>query len=172
MKSEDLVIHRCQPGEEQRIIDLAEVVWIPTFEPMLPPDRLRYLFNFMYAPQKIRQQLSDPDHMFFILRQNQRDIGYSHLIFSDEWVKLEKIYLLPAMQGMGSGLYLLRSMISEAIEKERSQVRLQVNRANDKAIRFYQRFGFEIIASEDFDVGGGHVMDDYVMVLDVNNINA
>lgn len=167
MEIEELLIHHCQPGEEHRLIHLAEKVWIPTFEAMLPPDRLNYLFNFMYNPNKLQEQLTDPNHAFFILMQNHQDIGYSHLIFGEEWVKLEKIYLLSTMQGKGSGLYLLRSMISKAIEKERGQVRLQVNRANIKAIQFYKRFGFEIIASEDFEVGSGHIMDDYVMALKV-----
>jgi ribosomal protein S18 acetylase RimI-like enzyme len=45
-----------------------------------------------------------------------------------------------------------------------SKIRLRVNRGNHLAIRAYQRAGFEITEELCNDIGGGFVMDDYVMV--------
>lgn len=40
---------------------------------------------------------------------------------------------------------------------------LQVNRENTGAIEFYRGAGFEVVRKAAFDIGGGFVMDDYVM---------
>ena len=42
-------------------------------------------------------------------------------------------------------------------------MRLRVNRHNDAAIRAYRRAGFVIVASDCLPIGGGFVMDDYLM---------
>jgi ribosomal protein S18 acetylase RimI-like enzyme len=41
---------------------------------------------------------------------------------------------------------------------------LQVNKRNEKALRFYRRANFTVREEAVFEVGGGFVMDDYVMV--------
>ena len=40
---------------------------------------------------------------------------------------------------------------------------LQVNKRNTKAISSYRKYGFEVRSSTVDDIGGGYVMDDYVM---------
>jgi ribosomal protein S18 acetylase RimI-like enzyme len=40
---------------------------------------------------------------------------------------------------------------------------LNVNR-NNKALGFYQKFGFVILREEDIDIGNGYFMNDYIMV--------
>ena len=156
------LIH-CSSGDEHRIIRLAEQIWKPTFSDLLSADTLDYLFKFMYDPKKLAIQISDPAQCFYILTSGDEDIGYSHLCFHQDWVKLEKLYVLETMQGKGCGLYLLRSMLCEAIRHSISELRLQVNRGNKKAIEFYHKFGFRTIASRDFNVGGGHYMEDFEM---------
>lgn len=42
---------------------------------------------------------------------------------------------------------------------------LTVNKHNHKAISAYQRYGFEITADSVVDIGGGFVMNDYLMTL-------
>jgi len=42
-----------------------------------------------------------------------------------------------------------------------------VNKRNVRAIKAYQRNGFEIADSVVTDIGGGFVMDDYVMAKDL-----
>jgi RimJ/RimL family protein N-acetyltransferase len=38
-----------------------------------------------------------------------------------------------------------------------------VNKANVRAQRAYEQFGFRRIEDAVFDIGGGYVMDDYIM---------
>jgi ribosomal protein S18 acetylase RimI-like enzyme len=163
-KSLKTELYKCVPGDEQRIVDLADQIWKPTFREILTEDRLNYLFNFMYHPDKLKSQLLSDAQQFYFLTENNRDIGYSHLVFHPDFTKLEKIYLHKDFQGQGFGLYLLGQMISKATEKQNLPVQLQVNRGNRKAIDFYLKFGFEIKEARDFEVGDGHIMDDYIMV--------
>lgn len=156
-------VKRCSPGDELKIISLANAIWKPTFSKILSPERLAYLFSMMYDKNRLQDQIADPAHRFYILRLNDADAGYAQLIINTDFAKVEKLYVLPNVQGKGGGLYLLNEIYKEAVEKQKRILRLQVNRANDRAISFYLKYGFEIVRSEDFDVGGGHVMDDYVM---------
>jgi ribosomal protein S18 acetylase RimI-like enzyme len=41
---------------------------------------------------------------------------------------------------------------------------VNVNRHN-KALHFYEKYGFKIIREEDIDIGEGYFMNDYVMEL-------
>lgn len=156
-------VKRCRPGDESTIIELAETVWKPTFSEILSPERLEYLFSMMYDKNILAEQIANPAHLFYILRLNETNSGYAQLVISRDFAKVEKLYVLPNVQGKGGGLYLLSKIRQEAVDKQKCILRLQVNRANDKAIAFYLKYGFEIVRSEDFDVGGGHMMDDYVM---------
>lgn len=42
------------------------------------------------------------------------------------------------------------------------KIYLTVNKTNIKAIRVYERFGFEKTDQVVFDIGNGYVMDDYI----------
>lgn len=44
-----------------------------------------------------------------------------------------------------------------------ARLRLQVNRTNETALRFYRAKGFRVMLEADFDIGGGFLMQDYVM---------
>lgn len=158
---------RCSPGDESTIINLANAVWKPTFSKILPPERLEYLFSMMYDKNLLAGQIANPSNLFYLLRLKETEIGYAQLVFGSDYLKVEKLYVLPDVQGKGGGLYLLNRIRQEAFDKQKYMLRLQVNRANDRAIAFYLKYGFEIVRSEDFDVGGGHVMDDYVMELSI-----
>ncbi len=163
----NLQIEQCAAQDIYRVKALADVIWKPTFSKVLSPERLEYLFQMMYNEHKLLEQVNDPHNNFYMLTHNGQDIGYAHLVFENQWVKLEKLYVLQLMQGKGCGLYLLRTICSIAANQPQKKLRLQVNRKNQNAISFYRKFGFEILKAQDFDVGGGHLMEDYIMVFDL-----
>ena len=77
---------------------------------------------------------------------------------------LHKLYVLPQFQGKGLGGRLLEHSIQAATQAGCRSVRLHVNKGNHRAIACYHRHGFSREASVVNDIGGGYVMDDYVMV--------
>jgi ribosomal protein S18 acetylase RimI-like enzyme len=78
-------------------------------------------------------------------------------------MKLDKLYVHPRLQRHGYG----GMMIARAGEVARSggcsRLVLAVNKNNRSAIAAYLKHGFSIARSVVKDIGGGFVMDDYVM---------
>jgi ribosomal protein S18 acetylase RimI-like enzyme len=58
---------------------------------------------------------------------------------------------------------MLRYVEEEARRRGLTKVVLGVNRFNEKAIRAYQRNGYTIREPLKTDIGGGFVMDDWIM---------
>jgi ribosomal protein S18 acetylase RimI-like enzyme len=76
---------------------------------------------------------------------------------------LHKLYLLPELQGRGLGSRLLQHCEQEVRAAGAHRLILSVNKRNAKAIAVYQRNGFVIAESVVTDIGGGFVMDDFIM---------
>ncbi len=82
-----------------------------------------------------------------------------------ENLKLNKLYILPAAQGMGLGKALLSRVHALAASLGARKIWLQVNKNNRTAIRAYERAGYSVERAAVFDIGGGFVMDDFIMAL-------
>jgi ribosomal protein S18 acetylase RimI-like enzyme len=83
-----------------------------------------------------------------------------------KWLKLQKIYVLPEKQKLGLGLALMDYTVLFAQENGMKHITLQVNRTN-KAVSFYERLGFYVADEQDFDIGNGYFMNDFVMQKDL-----
>ena len=67
------------------------------------------------------------------------------------------------MQRRGVGGQLIAHVAERARREGYPCVILQVNKRNTNAINSYQKYGFEVRTATVDDIGGGYVMDDYVM---------
>jgi len=79
--------------------------------------------------------------------------------------KLHKLYVHPEWQRCGIGAALLKSFEHAARANGAHTLVLNVNKRNDTAINAYRKNGFAIRESFIVDIGGGFVMDDYVMTM-------
>jgi GNAT superfamily N-acetyltransferase len=93
-------------------------------------------------------------------------IGYLS-VESGADVKLHKLYLRPGQQGRGFAQQALAHVLELARTWGAARVILNVNKRNARALRAYERAGFSIIDAVVNDIGGGYVMDDFVMALPV-----
>jgi diamine N-acetyltransferase len=78
-------------------------------------------------------------------------------------IKLHKLYLLPELHGQSLGSRLLQYVEGEVRAAGACRLILSVNKRNAKAIAAYRRNGFVIAESVVTDIGGGFVLDDYIM---------
>ena len=76
---------------------------------------------------------------------------------------LHKLYVSPEYQGQGGGQAALEFICRKLDGEGAERLQLRVNRGNLQAIRAYEKYGFERVGECCADIGGGFVMDDYVM---------
>jgi ribosomal protein S18 acetylase RimI-like enzyme len=156
-------IRRATVADAVLIRDLAEVIWPPTFKEILSQNQLRYMLDWMYAPETLKLQIAG-GHEFYII-EDPKPVGFIciELNHPDQGVlKIHKLYVLPQSQGKGYGKKLVEKAIFRYNEENLHTLTLNVNRFNP-AVAFYKRLGFTIERTEDIDIGNGYLMEDFVM---------
>lgn len=144
--------------------NLAEKIWPSAYGTILSKEQLSYMLNWMYSIETLEKSF-DKGNEFYCAFDNDLPLGFLELEFLNEnpnTVKLQKIYVLPSEQKNGLGTKLLQFGLIRSKNKGAKRIILQVNRAN-KAVQFYLKNNFSINSEEDFPIGNGYYMNDYVM---------
>ena len=156
-------VQRLVAAEIDAVYALARSVWQATYPSLISQAQIDAMLADRYAPIRIREQMDDPRHGWWVARQDHTMLGFAHAILDETGCKLDKLYVHPDHQRRGIGAALLYAAQDWARSRQASRLRLQVNRGNAQAVRAYEKYGFRIVEARVFDIGGGFVMDDYVM---------
>lgn len=146
------------------IQELAEKIWRPTYQHILTPEQTAYMIDMMYSTASLTKQITELNHQFLLLLDNNAPIGFASYSTTDTpgIFKLQKIYLDGSYQGKGVGKFLLQEVADQVKERGAHTLELDVNRFN-KAKFFYEKQGFSVLKEKKTDIGSGYIMDDYVM---------
>jgi ribosomal protein S18 acetylase RimI-like enzyme len=117
-----------------------------------------------YNENAIDEELKDPTNIYHLIRYNEIDVGFSKInlnakhaeIAAENVTKLDRIYILKEFYGLKLGLQLLNFNIELARNNGQSGIWLYTWIGNDRAINFYLKAGFKIIASHKFYVTDTH----------------
>jgi GNAT superfamily N-acetyltransferase len=99
---------------------------------------------------------------YFLAYAEEEPVGYASIEGKEGFYYLHKFYLDVSKHRSGIGRQFFDFLLTQVNSSK--PIKLQVNRANYKAINFYFKVGFVIDAVGDFDIGGGYFMNDFVMV--------
>jgi ribosomal protein S18 acetylase RimI-like enzyme len=117
------------------------------------------MLDTIYDKKSLEDSIHKGQSYFFIL-QNDKKIGFFSITNENElW--LNKLYVNTDLQGQGIGKIVL-DFINNSMQPD--IIKLTVNRQNFKSINFYFKNGFKIEKVEDFDIGNGYWMNDFIMV--------
>lgn len=146
------------------IQELTEKIWRPTYQSILTPEQIEYMIDMMYSTASLNKQITELNHQFLILLDDNAPIGYASYGTTDApgIFKLHKIYLDGSYQGKGVGKFLLQQVANQVKDRGAHTLELDVNRFN-KAKYFYEKQGFSVWKEKKTDIGSGYIMDDYVM---------
>jgi ribosomal protein S18 acetylase RimI-like enzyme len=148
---------------------LAEQIWRACYREMISAEQIEYMLAWMYSEEAIRQDLRDGARYEVIARDGE-PIGYLACgPHGDgaEW-KLHKLYVLPEYHGHGFGQQAIAHVCKITAASGARRLSLNVNKQNHRALQAYERAGFHIAESVINDIGGGFVMDDYILVRDLS----
>lgn len=145
---------------------LAYAVWPQTYSDILSEEQTTYMLDMMYSAVSLKEQMEQKQHTFIIAYHNREPSGFASYSVKDASNKaayrLHKIYVLPGMQGTGTGRKIIGFIIQDIIPLGAKSLELNVNRHN-KAKGFYEALGFRVIKQEDIAIGNGYFMNDFVM---------
>jgi ribosomal protein S18 acetylase RimI-like enzyme len=144
--------------------------------PSVTPQNVVAFIDENLSEDRFRDYLADPDRAVLAAREDQRMVGYVMLIrgvLDDQdvqravplrpAVELSKMYVLPDSHGAGVSAALMSAALTRATEFNAKCVWLGVNQKNQRAQRFYAKYGFNINGTKTFRLGT-HFENDYVMV--------
>lgn len=156
------------PEDIPEIISIGKKIWLPSFARYFRDEELYNLFTGMYNSDKLLETLNSPYYEFYFVRdENFNDVGYFAIEIKTPVLKIDKIYVDPALQRQGLGKKVIDHIYLIATENNIQTITLNVNRRNSSAISFYSKLGFKIIRSEDIPGPNGFIYDDYVMVAEL-----
>jgi ribosomal protein S18 acetylase RimI-like enzyme len=162
------------PGTEPEfpvLRELADTIWRQHYAGIISAAQIDYMLAGRFSDEALREHVRAADRWLELLRVSGTPVGYCGYelasIDGEERaaadMKLGQLYVLDSHRGMGLGRFMLGHIEGRARELGRRLLWLQVNKRNTGAIGFYRAAGFEVIRDAVFGIGGGFVMDDYVM---------
>lgn len=145
------------------IHQIAHEVWPKAYADVISAEQIAFMLEWMYSTSSLTDQMQAGIHFLILEDIDSTPLGFASFrcLEGTNW-KLDKLYVRSDRQHRGLGKSLIDRVRSEINRLGGKQLELQVNRKN-KAVEFYQKLGFEILRVEDFDIGHGFFMNDYIM---------
>ena len=160
-----LSVNKSTTSDIPLIRQLTFTIWPQTYSAVISKAQIDYMLEQMYNPATLQKQMEEEGCTFIIVYDDKEPVAFASYNETEPQIwKLNKIYILPSQQGKGTGKFIINYIVDEIKDKHAKAMQLQVNRQN-KAKDFYERIGFKIIKTADFDIGNGYFMNDYVMEL-------
>jgi len=161
----DVQIERLAPEDADAISVLAREIWLAHYPGIVPVPQIEYMLAQRYEPAVIRAELARDDLWWDKLCVDGVLAGFSSYFVEHgtRRMKLDKLYVHPRIQRQGHGGRLIARAAAEARQQGCDVLTLAVNKHNATAIAAYRKHGFRVADAVVKDIGGGFVMDDYVM---------
>jgi len=141
---------------------LARIIWDEHYTPIIGAEQINYMLKEMYSTEALKKQTLAGQKFHLIINEN-KETGFISVSSTDNKnYFLNKFYILQEKQNTGLGTSVFKQVFEDLYTPE--NIRLTVNRQNYKSVNFYFKLGFKIEKVEDFDIGNGYFMNDFVML--------
>lgn len=144
---------------------LAESIWHEHYTAIIGEAQVRYMIDKYQSVNAVEAQIKEEGYLYFLITDRDEYVGYVGMQPREENLFLSKVYVHADARGRGLARRALHYAEQIARAKGLSSITLTVNRNNRIAIDVYKTMGFAIVGEQVADIGGGYVMDDYVMRL-------
>lgn len=171
-----ITISPAGPDDVDVVRRLAQEIWHRHYPGIITVEQIDYMLDRGYSREALLAFVGggDPgtardERGIALARIGETAVGFVawYPAGGDDAMKLERLYVLPEQHGKGVGRALIEHVAGRARAAGCASLTLNVNRGNTGSIRAYERCGFVIAGSGDFPIGGGFVMEDFVMRRDL-----
>ena len=162
-----MIVFKKAGKEDLTVIQkIARETWPETFKGIIPDAQIAYMLDLIYSRDALERQIGEKNHIFLLAFQKNIPLGFTSYEINYDGqpvLMVQKIYLLPASQGLGIGTEFLNLLSEAALKNNNNRLRLKVYFKNSKAIGFYKKYGFKKVSAEKTDLGNNYSVLDDVM---------
>jgi ribosomal protein S18 acetylase RimI-like enzyme len=168
----DINIRIATKADAALIANLSRETFYNAFAPFNTKEDMDKFMNEVFTRDNLMAELNLPDNIFLLAYVDNEIAGYVRMrdqnipevpLGTNNIIEIARIYTISTGIGKGIGSALIKESISIAEQKKREYIWLGVWEKNDKAIRFYERFGFRKFGEHEF-VLGNDAQTDWLMM--------
>lgn len=148
------------PNDISIIYRLAVKIWNHHYVPIIGKAQVDYMLDKIYSVEDLTNQMTVRNHRFFLINISEQIMGFIS-VSGQEDIFIHKFYIDQDIQGKGYGMTAFHELLKRYPSAKTFS--LTVNRSNYKSINFYFKLGFKIDHIDDFDIGQGYFMNDFIM---------
>ena len=148
---------------------LAERTFRSAFEANNAPEDIEAYVRGAFSRDRIASELADSASTFLVsvLEGERKLVGYAKLrtgttdpsVTGPRPVELERLYVEPSAIGSGIGAALMQAVMDHAEAEGHQTLWLGVWEKNERALVFYERWGFETVGDHVFRLGSDDQTD-------------
>jgi GNAT superfamily N-acetyltransferase len=143
------------------VADISRQTFYDSFAADNSPENMNKFMNEQFSRERLMDEVEAPGNIFLLAYSDDVLAGYARLLdgkapaslANTEAIELSRIYSLQPMIGKGVGPALMQRCIEIATALEKKVLWLGVWEKNERAIRFYEKFGFEKFDHHQFLLG-------------------
>lgn len=152
-------IRTVKPSELAELQAISFSTFHETFAKDNSAEDMRLYLEEKMTMDRLTEEFEDEMAVFYFAQWQEEIVGYLKIHFSVQGMEIERIYTKQKVQGSGVGQLLLEKAFYLAGERGVDRIWLGVWEHNPKAIRFYEKNGFEIYGSHIFKLGNDEQRD-------------
>ena len=156
------------------LANIARQTFTETFASANDPTEFAKYVEAAFDETKLLDEVRTEGSAFYFANINEDIAGYLKLTIGEaqtervpgRTIEIERIYVLESMQGTGVGKALFEFALEKAESQQVDAIWLGVWEENPKAIRFYERQGFQPFGIHSFTIGN-EAQNDIMMRFDM-----
>jgi ribosomal protein S18 acetylase RimI-like enzyme len=145
--------------------ELADLTWTEHYTPIIGADKTAYMIRELQSSEVIRDQIENMGYLYYLIMVGESICGYLALVKTDDLIYLSKIYVEKSFRGLGIARKAIEFSTALCKREGSPVIRLPISRQNLSSIAIYEHLGFVRVKEETDDIGGGYVMDNFIMEL-------
>ncbi|HEV7330270.1 MAG TPA: GNAT family N-acetyltransferase [Flavisolibacter sp.] len=164
---------RLTPGDAALLAEIGGTSLLESHGHSAPAEVMQQYVERSFSEEACRAELADEANLFTAVVYNNRPVGYYKMILGSPHpaislqpvTKLERLYLLKEYYDLKLGHHLLQQAVDLSRSAGEKGMWLDVWKENHRAIRFYQKQGFETVGESRFVLTANRTNPIWVMLL-------
>ncbi len=166
----NLTFRRATLEDVGTIVQIGAETFKAAFGPYHTTEDMADYLAANFNEEVIQSLIEDTGHTFLLGFEDMKVIGYAMFrvgnppvfVSGSSPIELVRFYVVQEVIGLGYGSALMRACMAEAQTTGHDTIWLDVWDKNERAIRFYEKWGFRIVGDAEYVIGSD-VTNDFIM---------